>query len=144
MITPWLNDNFDLFLVDDSKKLTRSSRVKVNYWETTWGRWLTNPLIRNPNSKIAKNFMLRFRVPFILFQEKILPMCRINNLFDVHREYSSSVPLEFKILLFRAMTISMSYPKLVTLQFIRFLSNLLKNSLFFFMTSSFFVLVKHL
>ena len=82
VITPWLNDNLEL---DDSKKLKRSSRVQVNYWDTTWGRWLTNPLIKNPNSKLAKIFMLRFRVPFILFHEKILPMCRENNVFDIHR-----------------------------------------------------------
>jgi hypothetical protein len=99
IIKPWLSDNWEEFLVDDSKKLKRSNRAKVNYWDTTWGRWLTNPLIKNPNSKLAKIFMLRFRVPFILFQEKILPMCRENNIFEIHREFCSSVPLEFKILL---------------------------------------------
>jgi hypothetical protein len=96
VIDPWLIDNAEDFLSDDSDKLSRSSKVKVNYWETTWGRWLLNPLIYYPNSKIAKLFLLRFRVPFILFQQKILSMCIKKNIFDIKVESLCKVPIEFK------------------------------------------------
>ena len=42
--------------------------------------------------------MLRFRVPFILFEQKIIPMCRDNNVFDITYESKTNVPIEFKIL----------------------------------------------
>ena len=60
---------------------------------------MTNPEINNPNSKLAKIFMLRFRVPFILFKEKILKMCVDDNIFDLtYHNCKNSIPIEFKIL----------------------------------------------
>jgi hypothetical protein len=32
VIDPWLIDNAEDFLSDDSEKLSRSSKIKVNYW----------------------------------------------------------------------------------------------------------------
>ena len=43
--------------------------------------------------------MLRFRAPWILFKEKILPMCVKDNIFDLTYENLKGVPIEFKILL---------------------------------------------
>ena len=74
-IESFLFESIDDFVEDPIPKKKRGPRTKVDYWDTNWGRWLRNPMIHDPNSKIAKMFMLRFRVPFILFNEKILKMC---------------------------------------------------------------------
>ena len=43
--------------------------------------------------------MLRFREPFILFDQKIKKMCIENNVFEMTYESKATVPIEFKILL---------------------------------------------
>ena len=98
-IESFLFESIDDFVEDPIPKRKRGPRIKVDYWDTNWGRWLKNPLIHDPNSKIAKLFMLRFRVPFILFNEKILKMCKDDNVFDLAYHRKDAVPIEFKILL---------------------------------------------
>ena len=93
-----LFEKIDDFVQQPIPKRKRSSRTTVDYWNTSWGLWLRNPAIHDPNSKIAKLFMLRFRVPFILYNEKILKMCITDNIFGSVYE-RNTVPIEFKILL---------------------------------------------
>ena len=93
-----LFENIEDFVDKPIVKKKRSARVQVDDWKTTWGLWLTNPQINIPNSKIANFFLLRFRVPFILFNEKILKMCKEDNIFDLTYECKNTIPIEFKIL----------------------------------------------
>ncbi len=37
IVNPWLMDNVDDILVDESNKLKRSSKIKVDYWASTCG-----------------------------------------------------------------------------------------------------------
>ena len=67
-INSLLFENIEDFVDKPPPKKKRSARVQVDYWNTTWGLWLKNPKIHDPNSKIAKIFLLRFRVPIILFK----------------------------------------------------------------------------
>jgi hypothetical protein len=83
MIDPWINENIDDLVGESRQLFYRCPKTLVDYDSTTWGRWLKSPQIRDPKSKIAKMFMLRFRVPFILFEQKIVPMCRENDVFDI-------------------------------------------------------------
>jgi hypothetical protein len=93
-------ERIDDFVSEPVIKKKRGPRAKVDYWETNWGRWLRNPEIQNPKSKLAKMFQLRFRVPFILFDRQILKMCKDDNIFDMtYEESKNGVPIEFKILL---------------------------------------------
>ena len=99
LIESLLFENIEDFEEEPIPKKSRCSKIPVDYWNTTWGLWMKNPLINNPNSKIAKIFMVRFRVPWILFKEKILPMCVKDNIFDLTYDSLKGVPIEFKILL---------------------------------------------
>ena len=78
-----LFEHIEDFVEEPLHKKKRCAKTRIDYWNTTWGRWLRNPLMQDPTSKMAKMFMLRFRVPFILFNEKILPMCIKDNVFDL-------------------------------------------------------------
>ncbi len=60
-IESFLFEKRDDFVEDPIPKKKRGPRIKVDYWDTNWGRWLRNPLIHDPNSNIAKLLMLRFR-----------------------------------------------------------------------------------
>ena len=53
----------------------------------------------NPNSKLAKLFQLRFRVPFYLFQGFLVPKCEENQIFGVYPPHAKSIPIEFKLLI---------------------------------------------
>ena len=83
LVNEWVNDD----LGPNVSKFKRAPKSKVDYWQTTWGRWLRDPKIHDPTSKIAKIFMLRFRVPFILFNEHIVKMCEKDDIFDSFLDY---------------------------------------------------------
>ena len=99
LLDAFISENMDDFVDPDPQIFYRGPKVVVDYSSSTWGRWLDNPTIHDPNSKIAKIFMLRFRVPFILFDQKIKKMCIENNVFEMTYESKATVPIEFKILL---------------------------------------------
>ena len=99
LLDAFISENMDDFVDPDRQIFYRGPKVVVDYSSSTWGRWLDNPTIHDPNSKIAKIFMLRFRVPFILFDQKIKKMCIENNVFEMTYESKATVPIEFKILL---------------------------------------------
>ena len=54
----------------------RATWVKKDYLETQWGLDMRNPDIEDPDSALGKKIRLRFRVPFAMFKEILLPMCR--------------------------------------------------------------------
>ncbi len=43
------------------KRMRHGKRNKINYWETTWGKILQDPKVRDPTSKFGKLFRRRFR-----------------------------------------------------------------------------------
>jgi hypothetical protein len=76
-------------------KRKRTRRETPNYWESTWGRMLLDPSLLDPSSFTAKKFRRRFRVPYPLSADVIMPLCREHGILRAARE---RIPLEFKIL----------------------------------------------
>jgi len=80
-------------------KKTRTGRTnKIDYWETPWGKLITCDRVMNIKTKEGKLFRRRFRIPFLLFKDALVPLCREYNIFDTKNENAVRVPLEFKIL----------------------------------------------
>ncbi len=75
----WFNENIHLFIQADADEISykkvylRENHAKIDYWQTKWGKMLLDHNISNPNSKVAKLFKIRFRIPFILFQLYLVP-----------------------------------------------------------------------
>jgi hypothetical protein len=78
------------------QKKTRRRRETPDYWGSVWGKMLRNPDIADPDSYVAKKFRRRFRVPYPVFAEILLPQCIEVNIFDTVG--TSVIPLELKIL----------------------------------------------
>ena len=55
---------------------------------------ILDPEIRNQTSRIAKLIRRRFRVPFHLFNEIIVPYCHNANIFGIKCESKIRVPIE--------------------------------------------------
>ena len=51
------------------------------------------------DSRLNKLFRLRFRIPYLVFKEFLVPMCKDANIFSITEEFRVRVPLEFKILM---------------------------------------------
>ena len=81
-----------------SKKTRTRHHLKVNYWKTSWGELILSDDVTDINSYNGKLFKRRFRVPFGLFTDSLVPMCREKNIFDTRDDARVRVPLEFKIL----------------------------------------------
>ena len=80
------------------RQKTKKRRVVVsNLWKSGWGLMLRHPNIQNPNSREAKIFRRRFRVPYILFRDILVPLCKNKQIFGVE-SYRNKIPVEFKIL----------------------------------------------
>ena len=83
-VMKWLEDHGGQFVPKDRNGRNikrRTTWVKKDYWETQWGRDLRNPDIEDPDSTIGKRFRLLFRVPFAMYKEILLPMCRERCIF---------------------------------------------------------------
>jgi hypothetical protein len=50
--------------------------------------------ISDPNSFQGKKFRRRFRIPFLLFRDWLVPLCKEKNIFCTYRR----IPIEFKVL----------------------------------------------
>jgi len=53
---------------------SRFKLPKTNNWDTTWGRMLADPETQVPTSRAGKLFRLRFRVPWDLVNNFLVPM----------------------------------------------------------------------
>ena len=62
------------------RRVARSSRL-IDFYKTKWGVLLTDPNTRVHNTYQGKLFRRRFRVPFQVFDEVLLPMCKEYNVF---------------------------------------------------------------
>ena len=69
---------------------------RVNLWETGWGRMITDDNITDPTTKVARLFRRRFRVPYLMFRDVIVPMSLERRVFGPY--HSAIIPVEFKIL----------------------------------------------
>ena len=100
-IIDWIEKNIgDIIDVDDViEHKPRKHLCKRNYWSTKWGDMLQHPSVSDPSSVQGKEFRLRFRVPYPIYYEIILPRCREVNLFGVIDQNKVRIPLEFKILI---------------------------------------------
>jgi hypothetical protein len=78
--------------------LPRTHGERVNYQETSWFRWINDPLIEIPSSKVSKLFQLRFRIPYLLFKHYFVPRCKFHNIFDSKRNCINRCPIELKIM----------------------------------------------
>ena len=73
--------------------------TKVDYWQTNWGKMLRDPTIEDEESKVGKKFRLRFRLPYMVFSQHLVPLVKNANIFPVKFDKMVRVPLEFKILM---------------------------------------------
>jgi hypothetical protein len=95
------NHIFDL-VGDDQERPQKRQRVrpsKINYGETNWGRVLDNPRVKDPDSREGKLFRLRFRCPFVLFEEVLMPFVVEKDIFPQKCPTYTRVPKEIKVLI---------------------------------------------
>ena len=85
--------------IDLNKRYGRT--LKRNYWrETNWGQlYINNPEVKDPSTKTARDFRRRFRVPFPIFDEIIVPECDRLNVFEVRDLARVRIPTDFKVLI---------------------------------------------
>jgi hypothetical protein len=88
----------DEYYGDGSEKSRTRHHLKIDYWKTPWGELILSNDVTDVNSYNGKLFKRRFRVPFGLFTDSLVPMCREKNIFDTKDDVRVRVPLEFKIL----------------------------------------------
>jgi hypothetical protein len=79
------------------EKKPRVRRPKIDLINSEWGRLINCHEIWNPHSFAAKKFRSRFRVPWLLFKNFLLPACKNAKMFNQERE--SYISIEFKILI---------------------------------------------
>jgi hypothetical protein len=80
------------------RKRTRKKRITTeDLWRSPWGVLLRHPEVSISTSVAGTKFRLRFRVPFALFNDVIIPNCKRVNVFNMKN--SSAIPLEFKVLI---------------------------------------------
>lgn len=98
-IKNWINSNEGY--VHDwcniRQKRTRNRVPKVDLWQTVWGRLLKDPTVCQAESLAGQKFRRRFRVPYPLFTELLVPICKTAKVFNQERE--SYILTEFKVLL---------------------------------------------
>jgi hypothetical protein len=80
------------------RKRVRRQRVSSDdLWKSPWGVLIRHPEVSDPTSLSGTKFRLRFRVPFSLFNDVLIPMCERVNIF--RQKNRSAIPLEFKVLI---------------------------------------------
>ena len=82
-VKSWVEENPEIFEDDEDVKHTRKRPKKIDYWQTEWGRLMLDPSTMDPKSRNGLKFRRRFRVPFPLFHEVLVPICREKNIFDI-------------------------------------------------------------
>ena len=100
IIETWISEHLELFQNSQKpeRKKRRSRRAPIDYWQTPWGQMLMDPNILDEGSHIAKLFRLRFRIPFLLFRDILMPMVVSANIFPNDADGRVNTPTEFKVL----------------------------------------------
>ena len=75
----------DELLPASDRKKRKGRQDKINYWEDSkWGiLYLNNPEIKDPTTKTARDFRRKFRVPFPVFDQILVPECDRLNVIEV-------------------------------------------------------------
>ena len=61
IVQAFFMENIDEYVSSDEEPefyLPRESPDSVKYWETKWGKWLNDPKLQEPHSKLSKTFIL--------------------------------------------------------------------------------------
>ena len=83
-----------------SKKKVKKRRKKKplpDYDNSVWGQMLRDPDVEDMTTKTGKLFRRRFRIPYVLFRDILVPQCREANVFEGRGR--AKIPLELKILI---------------------------------------------
>ena len=64
---------------------------------SVWGMMLAHPDIKEPNSRMGLKFRLRFRVPYSVFKEVLVPRCIADDVFECKRQ--TQLQVEIKVLI---------------------------------------------
>jgi hypothetical protein len=98
------DSNSDVEIVYPNNNNTKRKRVRTKtritpeaLWDSIWGTMLRDESVNDPSSFAGKKFRLRFRVPFPVFKNVLVPECKRVNIFE--EKGASKIPIEFKILL---------------------------------------------
>ena len=75
----------DRLIIDESKNERMVYESRPNIWESVWGKLLRNPELEVEGSSSNKKFLLRFRIPYILFRDYIVPTAEQDNIFEKKR-----------------------------------------------------------
>lgn len=87
----------DFFHEDEPLQKKKRLRVpSVDFWSSAWGLVISDPSVWDPKSRSGKSFRRRFRVPFPLFKQVLLPLCKQHQFFSSQRH--SRIPVEAKVL----------------------------------------------
>jgi hypothetical protein len=65
---------------------------------SAWGVLINSPDVGDPSSRNGIKFRTRFRTPFPLFDEMLVPMCKQYNVFKIQRE-NFGIPVKFRVLI---------------------------------------------
>ena len=76
IVLGWIRRDFNKLKSRKSIKKRKKRVNKRNYWETDWGQLILSDGVKDPSSYEGKFFKRRFRVPFGLFEEVLIPMCK--------------------------------------------------------------------
>lgn len=88
------NCSFGIF--SNFKKRRRVESKTTDFENTKWGRLINDQAVKDSNTWQGKMFRRRFRVPFPLFSDVLIPLCKDHNLFDTVRV--SRIPPEMKLM----------------------------------------------
>jgi len=101
-VNDWIARNWKIFVPDDHDGIElepprrRQRTPAVDYTQTTWYRWMMDPSIEDENSRLGKLFRLRFRMPYLMFRDYLIPLVRRANIFS--SAANVRIPLEIKVL----------------------------------------------
>ena len=75
---------------DENEPLTRKrERYRLSIAESVWGRALGSPELAVEGSFPNKKFRRRFRVPYRLFVDILVPLCKEANILSTYRTINS-------------------------------------------------------
>jgi len=101
-VNDWIYKNWQLFVRRDDSSMAfkpprrRRRTEQIDYTQTQWYRWINDPTVEDEGSKIGKLFRLRFRMPFLMFRDVLIPMVRDANIFS--SAANVQIPLEIKVM----------------------------------------------
>ena len=95
-------DSDEYYIYNDepiSYKIPRSrENITVDFSQTRWGKFITDPEVKDFNSRKGRLFRRRFRVPFHVFTW-IVTKCTDANIFEVKRQNAVRIPVAIKVLI---------------------------------------------